>query len=248
MNETLLGGSHPGDGAQFRPNPFLDPENQRGWEFGANVKRDGLLRANDIFRLKAAYFDMDVDNYITDCGSPIQFCNSPGTAAVQGVEIQGTYDAGVVFAGLSYTYTDTNLPSQLNGAGAPSYLPEHILVATGELRLLDQKLTVGARVSYSPRATWATSMSVCPGSLPSYARRSCRATRWSICSPATGLTAVLRLEQPLSICSTRTTRQLTTPIVPFGPATPTNCFGSNLSNCSECGPGRTLLLTTKAQF
>ena len=33
-----------------------------------------------------------------------------------------------------------------------------------------------------------------------------------------------------------------------GPATPTNCFGSNLSNCSDCGPGRTLLLTTKAQF
>ena len=54
----------------------------------------------------------------------------------------------VVFAGLSYTYTDTNLPSQLNGAGAHSYLPEYILMATGGFRLLDQKSTVGARVSY----------------------------------------------------------------------------------------------------
>ena len=53
---------------------------------------------------------------------------------MQGIELQGMYDAGGGFLGLSYTYTDTNLPSQLNGAGAHSYLPEHILVATGGLR------------------------------------------------------------------------------------------------------------------
>ena len=44
------------------------------------------------------------------------------------------------------------------------------------------------------------------------------------------------------------TPALTTPIVPFGPATPTYCLGSDLPNCSDYGRGRTFLLTAKAQF
>ena len=55
---------------------------------------------------------------------------------MQGIELQGMYDAGGGFAGLSYTYTDTNLPSQLNGAGAHSYLPEHISGRHGRIALL----------------------------------------------------------------------------------------------------------------
>ena len=44
------------------------------------------------------------------------------------------------------------------------------------------------------------------------------------------------------------TPALTTPIVPFGPATPTYCLGSDLPNCSDYGRGRTFLLTAEAQF
>ncbi len=44
---------------------------------------------------------------------------------VNGVELEGMYDAGYVFAGLSYTYLDTTCLLSCNGAGAHSYLPEH---------------------------------------------------------------------------------------------------------------------------
>ncbi len=157
INETMFGGSHPGgSGPNFLPNPFLEPEVQRGWEFGINVIKDRLFTPGDAFRFKAAYFNMDVENYITGFAlppqgpgqPPVQFRNAPGTSDVQGVELEGKYDTGFAFAGFSYTYTNTNLPSQLNGAGAHSFLPEHILVATGGLRFLDQRLVVGGRVSY----------------------------------------------------------------------------------------------------
>ena len=52
----------------------------------------------------------------------------------------------------------------------------------------------------------------------------------------------------VNLFDTDYTPALTTPIVPFGPATPTNCFGSDLPNCSDYGRGRTFLLTAKAQF
>jgi hypothetical protein len=52
----------------------------------------------------------------------------------------------------------------------------------------------------------------------------------------------------VNLFDTNYTAALTTPIVPFGPATPTNCFGSNIPNCSDYGRGRTFLFTAKAQF
>jgi hemoglobin/transferrin/lactoferrin receptor protein len=57
------------------------------------------------------------------------------------------YDAGYFFAGLSYTYTHTNLPAQTDGFGAHSYVPEHTLVTSAGVRLLDRRATPG-RVSY----------------------------------------------------------------------------------------------------
>jgi hemoglobin/transferrin/lactoferrin receptor protein len=153
ISETLTGGDHPPTGGppmSFFPNPFLDPEVQKGWEFGFNVVEDGLFTAADRFRFKADYFTMDVDNYITGCaanatGSAFYFCNARGKSTVEGVEVQGNYDAGFVFAGLSYTHTTTSLPPQTNGFGAQSFLPDDILILTGGFRLLQEKLTVGAR-------------------------------------------------------------------------------------------------------
>jgi hemoglobin/transferrin/lactoferrin receptor protein len=156
IQESLLGGAHPtGGNVVFYPNPFLDPEILKGWEFGANIKADGLLVARDSFRLKADYFNNNIDNYITGVFTAFGqgvFENVKGTSNLQGVELQSSYDANVVFAGLSYTYTHTNLASQLNGLGAQSYLPEHIVVLTGGLRFLDQKLTVGARATLTSHA------------------------------------------------------------------------------------------------
>jgi hemoglobin/transferrin/lactoferrin receptor protein len=149
VSETFTGGLHPPSNAAmfFFPNPFLDPEVQKGWEFGFNIVEDGLLTANDSFRFKGDYFTMDVENYITGCAaaSGFYFCNARGTSTVQGVELQGMYDTGFAFAGLTYTHTDTALPSQINGFGAQSFLPDDVLTLTGGLRFLQEKLTVGAR-------------------------------------------------------------------------------------------------------
>ena len=55
---------------------------------------------------------MDVDNYVTSCFTDfgfgifsVYFCNVPGQSTVKGVELQGTYDAGYVFGGFTYTHT-----------------------------------------------------------------------------------------------------------------------------------------------
>src|SRR5262249_55418826 len=128
VSETMAGGSHPGGSSTFAPNPFLEPEVQKGWEFGANVRVDGLLTGRDRFRLKADYYTQDVDNYIVgrlvmNGFIPIfYYDNIDGVSKVDGVEVEANYDAGFVFAGLSYTYTHSDLPSQINGLGAQSYL------------------------------------------------------------------------------------------------------------------------------
>lgn len=152
VSETLTGGDHPPNGGppmMFFPNPFLDPEIQKGWEFGANILKNALWMPRDTFRLKADYFTMDIDNYITGCAANafggFYFCNAEGTSTVQGVELQGMYDARFFFAGLSYTHTTTNVPPQINGFGAQSFLPDDVLTLTGGLRFLQEKLTVGAR-------------------------------------------------------------------------------------------------------
>ncbi|MDX2203405.1 MAG: TonB-dependent receptor [Hyphomicrobiaceae bacterium] len=152
VQETMLGGSHPGGSTQFSPNPFLRPEVLRGWELGANVKRDGLLVRNDSFRAKINYFNNNIDDYITGVfGSTgkAYFDNIAGTSNLQGVELQGSYDMGLMFSSMSYTYTHSELPSQINGLGAQSYLPRNILVLTAGLRFLEQRLTVGGRANFT---------------------------------------------------------------------------------------------------
>ncbi|CCM76563.1 TonB-dependent receptor domain-containing protein [Rhizobium mesoamericanum] len=158
INETFAGGTHPGStGQSFFPNPFLEPETSKGWEVGANIKVDGILDAGDSFRFKANYFNDNIDNYITGAfaagGRQTFFVNNPGTSNVRGIEVQAAYDAGFVFGDLAYTHTNTDLPSQINGFGVQSYLPENIFSATlGGRFLEDQRLTIGTRLFAAGRA------------------------------------------------------------------------------------------------
>ena len=244
ITETMLGGSHPGGGlAGFAPNPFLEPEVQKGWEFGVNIKQDRLFTSRNSFRFKAVYFDMDVENYVTGCVAPpspfLFFCNASGTAQVRGVELQGMYDAGGAFAGLSYTYTDTNVPTQIDGLGAHSYLPEHVLVATGGLRFLDQRLTVGARVSYNSESD------VGAANVPSP-----YASRFMPGYTLVDLFTSYKFDSGLEIGATVInlfdldyTPALSTPLTAA-----TGCFGTNAPGCNNSGRGRTVLFTAKAQF
>lgn len=149
ISETFAGGTHPGAGVmRFFPNPFLEPEESKGWDIGANFTFDDLITAGDSLRLKANYFNNRIENYIVGsmtAGGGFYFDNVPGTSKVQGIELQAAYDAGGYFGSLSYTHTESKLPSQVNGFGAQSYLPEDIFSATVGARFLDQRLTVGTR-------------------------------------------------------------------------------------------------------
>lgn len=160
LQETMVGGVHPGSTQiSYRANPDLEPEKQRGWEIGANIRKDDLLTAGDSLRIKANYYDMDVENYIissayngcnplTDRTCQTWYTNVDGNSRVRGVELQAAYDAGFAFGGVTYTYTKANLPSILPGLGASQYLPDNIFSLSGGARFLERKLTVGGRYSY----------------------------------------------------------------------------------------------------
>lgn len=150
ISETFVGGTHPGGTARmsFFPNPFLEPEESRGWDIGANFSFDDLITSGDSLRIKANYFHNRIDNYIianVASSGGYYFDNVSGTSTVQGIELQAAYDAGAYFGSISYTHTDSKLPSQTNGFGAQSYLPDDIFSATIGARFLEQRLTVGSR-------------------------------------------------------------------------------------------------------
>lgn len=156
VNELMIGGSHPsGATGSYRANPELDPEYARTIELGANVVRNGVITADDSLQIKADVFYSLVDDYITymSSGGYSYFGNNEGTSAIAGLELQAGYDAGFVFASLAYTHTETDLPSQVNGLGAQSYLPTDVFTATAGVRVLDnQALTLGGRISVTSDA------------------------------------------------------------------------------------------------
>ncbi len=153
LQETMLGGNHPGStSVSFLPNPTLSPETQKGWEIGVNVKKDDLFLAGDSLRLKADYYDMDVEDYITSTFNPTyrkyQFVNVDGTSQVRGFELEAMYDAGMAFGGITYTHSKSDLPAQTPGLGAGQYMPDDVFSVSGGARFLERKLTVGGRYSY----------------------------------------------------------------------------------------------------
>ncbi|MGO4685895.1 TonB-dependent receptor domain-containing protein [Hyphomicrobium sp. 2TAF46] len=235
ISQTLLAGVHPGaDPIQFAPNPFLQPETQTGWEFGLNSKIDGLFQPGDSFRFKGDYYTMDVDNYITASTVDPAFLlffyvNNPGTSKVEGVELQGTYDVGYAFAGLSYSHNHTTLPSQLDGLGLHSYLPGDVATVTGGLRFFDKRLTVGARAYYTSKSQAGdiNTLTGAPAFYDGY-------TTYDLFSD-------YRLTSDVDVALT--VSNLTD--VAYTPA----LTGQPTGNApTETGRGRTFLLTTRAQF
>lgn len=169
VNEMFFGGSHGGGvNATFLPNPALRPEEAKGWEIGANILRDGVLAPEDSLRVKAALYEKDVENYIiSHCfasGSMCWFENAPGTSRLRGFEIDASYDVGWGFAGLSFARnrSDLQFGYGIGGMGEPSRLPDDYMTLTAGLRLLDRRLTLGARMNDVSKGTlvensWETS-------------------------------------------------------------------------------------------
>ncbi len=153
LQETMLGGTHPGGTtSSYVPNPYLLPEEQRGWDIGLNLKHGDLITAGDVVRFKANYFNMDVKNYIAaqrnTTYNKLQFVNLPGTSRVQGFELEANYDSDYVFSAVSYTHNKSDLPSQTPGLGASQYLPDDIVAVTLGGYFFEKKLSAGAKYSY----------------------------------------------------------------------------------------------------
>lgn len=168
--EALYSGAHAGSAtANWYPNPFLRAERGKGWEFGANVYKDGVWRSGDKLRAKIDYFYTDVDDFINqNCvaavaperGSKCFYANIPGVSTLKGIEVEGRYDAGFAYAALTYQDTDIDYAS---GAAA-NYLPRDAMTLEGGVRPLGRKLELGARL----RAVGKTQTSLTGDSTPSY--------------------------------------------------------------------------------
>ncbi len=153
LQETMLGGVHPGSSsASYLPNPNLTAEKLQGWEVGVNMAKADVFLADDQLSMKANYYDMNVKDYIAarclNGFSACKFENIEGDTSVRGFELQTNYDARFAFAGVSYSYTKTNMPAQMPGLGSNNYLPDHTFTLTAGARFLEEKLTAGARYNY----------------------------------------------------------------------------------------------------
>ncbi|GLQ10676.1 TonB-dependent heme/hemoglobin receptor family protein [Devosia yakushimensis] len=184
ISEAFFAGGSPGDGAPgigYAPYEGLLPETARTWEIGANLAFDGLLLEDDTLRFKLAAFDRTIDNYIVvgqhypanASKQYIGFMNLLDQTRMQGVEIEGNYDARQFWIGGSATWLQTEWGQQVavTGAGADvtdgkvfmwagDVPPKFKVTLDGGVRLLDETLTLGATVTHvTPTLTHEQSFS-----------------------------------------------------------------------------------------
>ncbi|MFD2056859.1 TonB-dependent hemoglobin/transferrin/lactoferrin family receptor [Mesorhizobium calcicola] len=166
LTETLISGNHPaGVSFPFLPNPNLRPETGKTTEFGVNYKQNDILEAGDALRIKAAYFNNNVDDYIdgvtlspfdptSGCpfgpGIPICFqYQNFAKAKFNGFELEGVYDAAWGYAGLSASITNGHTVSYKGVEADLATIPSSQVTAQLGLRFLEDKLTVGGEVQYN---------------------------------------------------------------------------------------------------
>lgn len=156
LQEAMLGGTHPGGGIGMIANPELRPETEQGYELGFNLTRDGVLSHGDSLRGRVNYYDMAIKDYVvTDLSFTnafgqrgAAFVNVPGKSHTKGVEVELSYEQPLFQVGLSYTHTDSDLPSQTPGLGAGQYLPDDSLSLRVARHLMDGRLTLGANYTF----------------------------------------------------------------------------------------------------
>jgi len=151
-----------GSDSGLAPNPDLEPELAKNWEFGANYMKDGMLADNDRVRLKAAYFRNNYENYISrvpnpdlGAGKPFYSVANLATARFSGIEVAAEYDIGYFFAqaGLTYytsfefcrTKSTCAAANEPNDYAANHLPPEIWRSLTLGVRLFDEKLVLGGR-------------------------------------------------------------------------------------------------------
>ncbi|MGI9377325.1 MAG: TonB-dependent hemoglobin/transferrin/lactoferrin family receptor [Tsuneonella suprasediminis] len=119
INEALMMGGHPGDPlANMYPNPYADPEKTTSWEVGANLTFSGIATPDDVLFAKVGYFNTKARDYLyTSLNSNLPgdnlgillglgrvlFVNNRAPTRFQGLEFEGRYDAGSVYANVAAT-------------------------------------------------------------------------------------------------------------------------------------------------
>ncbi|THF58330.1 TonB-dependent hemoglobin/transferrin/lactoferrin family receptor [Ollibium composti] len=171
ITETLMNGMHPsGVTFPFLPNPNLKPETGKTWELGVNYKADGVIEAGDALRMKAAYFNNNVDDYIQgndDIAAGAPGCPyipglQPGSytyscyqyqnyasARIRGFEFESVYDASWGFAGLSASIIDGHTVSYDGLREDLTTIPSSQVTAQLGFRFLEDRLTVGGEVQHN---------------------------------------------------------------------------------------------------
>lgn len=173
ISETLIDGTHPFPAFLILPNPNLKAETAHNIEGGINIAYDDVLTAGDKLRGKVNVFRNDVDDYIgiVDTGvakltpvvpgMPASVCRfSPqlcislydqqyqniSKVRLEGAEVEAAYDWGGGFITLAASRTNgKNRTENLPLASAPPYT----VGSTLGLRFFNDKLTVGARWTYT---------------------------------------------------------------------------------------------------
>jgi hemoglobin/transferrin/lactoferrin receptor protein len=157
VSEMFFPGGHNFDGTlePIENNPNLEPERQQSIDIGVNLRGDGLITSEDLAFLKVGYFKNRIQNYITYATDPrddsTRWVNLPGTTNMEGVEVEGGYDAGVVYGRLSLTVAKTKQPlPEFAGVGNDiGQLPDDYATLDGGMRFFEQRLTLGGRVRYT---------------------------------------------------------------------------------------------------
>ena len=123
ISESLMYGMHSGNMFPYFPAPNLKEERSTNWEVGANVNFDDVLKHGDRLRIKTAWFDNRVQNYITSAAimmptattscsgilCPSGHVNLLDPARFQGLEFDLDYDAGPVFAKFNATRVQADM-------------------------------------------------------------------------------------------------------------------------------------------
>ncbi|MDP3340406.1 TonB-dependent receptor domain-containing protein [Frigidibacter sp.] len=156
LQETMLGGTHPGGGTSMIANPELEAETSQGYEIGFNLDSADLFASGDSLTGRVNYYRMDVDDYVVTAFGfrnafgqvGTAFANVDGTSETSGVEVELAYSYRQLDLGLSYTKNDSDIPSQTPGLGAGQYLPDSTLSASIAGRFLQDRMTLGAEYSF----------------------------------------------------------------------------------------------------
>jgi hemoglobin/transferrin/lactoferrin receptor protein len=136
---------------------------------GGQFARSNLTAAGDSLSLKADYFSTQIRNYIDQTLIPTNtpdpstripidgyfYQNLAGTTLTHGFELEGQYDRHVFFARVAYSNITTHL-------GTPDYTgfdevvtapPHSVFTGTLGVRLLSERVVIGARTRAATRTT-----------------------------------------------------------------------------------------------